>query len=93
MTTFRITAIAPTTYQLSSVRLFGSEVKSLYNGKHIFQKDFDSEEEAKSYLISRAEYYYETEEQLNEAVEGINKYGSLQLDAVNGSIEEVETEE
>lgn len=93
MTNFRITAIAPTTYQLCSVRLFGSEVKSLYNGKHIFQKDFESEEDAKAYLITRAEYYFENETEFNEAVEGINKYGSLQLDAVSGRIEEIEIED
>lgn len=96
MTTFRITAIAPTTYQLRSVRAFGSPVASLGNGSHIFQMDFDTREDAEAYLEKRADYYWEadgfTEEEREEAVSDIKKYGMLTIDAVTGRIDEVESE-
>ena len=51
----KVIAIAPTSYQLKSVRNFGSEVTSLKNGSHVFEKFFETEKEAKEYLIERAE--------------------------------------
>jgi lipase chaperone LimK len=96
MKKFKLSAEAPTTYQLQSVRAFGSPIKSNMNGSHTFEGIFDSEEKAKEYLIKRAEIYYEqngTDEELQEAINDINKYGSVRFDAVSGGIEEIEIED
>jgi len=85
----KVIAIAPTSYQLKSVRNFGSEVTSLKNGSHVFEKFFETEKKAKEYLIVRAELYFEEESKLENAIEEIEKYGSVRLDAVKGSIEDV----
>lgn len=87
--TFRITAIAPTAYQYQSCRLFGHPEK-MGNGSFVFQQDFETEEEAKKYLIERAEGYFENQNELDEAIDQINEYGSVTLDAVTGYIKEVE---
>lgn len=97
-TTIRISATAPTTYQLQSLRQFGMEVKHHGNGSHTATQDFDTEKEAKEYLIERAEIYFDgnsdnDEKDLIEALESIEKHGVLTLDAVTASIEEVEIEE
>ena len=86
----KVIAIAPTSYQLQSLRNFGLEIKHFKNGSHIFEKYFDTEEEAKEYLIERAELYFYDELKLKEAVEEIENYGSVQLDAVKGRIEDVD---
>jgi len=95
MAKFKIEAIAPTSYQYGSLRNFGLEIKSYLNGKHVAEGIFDTEKEAKAYLVERAEMYFDgnsdgDEERLAEALESIEKYGSVYLDAVCGSIEEVE---
>lgn len=82
----KVQAIAPTTYQLMSVRNFGSPVRHLANGSHIFEQEFNSEEDAKEYLIGRAELYFEEEDKLDKAIEDINLYGQVTLDAVTGHI-------
>jgi len=93
MTNFKITATAPTTYQLQSLRLFGLNVKSYANGSHVAEEFFNTIEEAKAFLIKRAEMYFESEYELNEAISDIENYGSLRMDAVCGSIEKIEEEE
>jgi hypothetical protein len=93
MKNFKITATAPTTYQLQSLRLFGLNVKSYANGSHVGEEVFTTEQEAKDFLIKRAEMYFESENELNEAISDIENYGSLRMDAVCASIEEVEEEE
>ena len=95
MKKFKVSAEAPTTYQLRSVRAFGSPIKSHMDGTHTFEQIFDSEKEAKEYLIKRAEIFHEqsTEEELQEAISDINKYGSVRFDAVSGGIEEIEIED
>jgi hypothetical protein len=88
---YKVIATAPTTYQLNSVRQFGSPITSHRDGSHVFSQSFETEEEAKEYLKRRAHLYYnDTEEELNEAMESIEKYGSLSIDAVTASIEEKE---
>lgn len=90
---FQVKATAPTTYQLQSVRLFGSPIKSNMDGSHTFTSEiFDTEQEAKDYLINRAEMYFENEDELQEAINDINKYGSLSMDAATGGVYEVEEE-
>ena len=93
MKKFKITAVAPTSYQINSLRLFGLNVKSYPNGSYVGEEIFDTEEEAKNYLKQRAEMYFEDEESLNDALKDIERYGSVYLDAVCGSIEEVEEED
>jgi len=98
MTKFKITATAPTSYQLGSLRNFGLNVKSYPTGSHVGEEVFDTEEEAKAFLTKRAEMFFDgnsdnDEERLSDALERIEKYGSVYLDAVCGSIEEFEDEE
>jgi len=90
---FQVKATAPTTYQLQSVRLFGSPIKSNMDGSDTFTSEiFDTEQEAKDYLIDSAEMYFENEDELQEAINDINKYGSLSMDAATGGVYEVEEE-
>lgn len=98
MTQFKISAVAPTVYQSQSLRAFGMEVKKSGNGSFLSEQLFDTEAEAKAYLIVRAEKYFDgnsdnDEANLNEALDRLEKYGSLRLDAVTANIEEVEIEE
>ena len=51
---YKIIAIAPTTYQLNSLRAFGITYKALGNGSYKAVEEFDSEKEAKKYLEGRA---------------------------------------
>lgn len=91
---FQVKASAPTTYQLRSVGLFGSPIVSHRDGSHTFTSEtFDTEQEAKDYLIKRAEMYFENDDKLQEAISDINQYGSLSMDAASGGIYEVEEEE
>lgn len=91
---YQVKSTVPTTYQLQSVRLFGSPIKSNMDGSHTFRSElFDTEQEAKDYLIKRAEMYFENDDELQEAISDINQYGSLSMDAASGGIYEVEEEE
>ena len=64
-------------------------IKKNGNGSFTSEQIFDSEEEAKAYLVERAELYYEeSEEQPEEHLEDIEKYGQLTIDAVTAHIEE-----
>ena len=87
---YKVTAIAPTSYQLNSVSKFGSPVIPNPDGSHTFSAEFDTEDEAKQYLMNRAERYFEDIEELENAINDIKKYGTLRIDAVAGSIEKVE---
>jgi hypothetical protein len=96
-TKIRITATAPTAYQLQSLRHFGMEVTKNGNGSTAHQ-DFDTEEEAKKYLLTRAEMYFDgnsdnDEQDLIEAFDSIEKHGVLTLDAATAGIEEIEIAE
>jgi hypothetical protein len=84
-----ITATAPTIYQLRSLREFGMPVTDQRNGSYSACQEFDSEEDAIEYLTNRAENYFETEEEIEDAIEIIEKYGQLRLDAVTAYIETI----
>jgi hypothetical protein len=89
--THRITATAPTVYQKRSLSFFNLNEKANGNGSFTGTMDFSSEEEAKEYLITRAEMYYnEYEGQVDEHIDDINNYGYLTIDAVTAKIEEIE---
>jgi hypothetical protein len=91
MMTHRIVAVAPTIYQKSSLSSFNLDERVNGNGSFTGTKDFASEEEAKEYLIKRAEMYYdEYEGQVEGHIEDIQKHGSLTLDAVTAKIVEIE---
>ena len=96
-TVIRITATAPTAYQLQSLRHFGMEVKKNGNGFTAHQ-DFGTEDEAKEYLEQRAQMYFDgnsdnDEQDLIEAFDSIEKHGVLTLDAATAGIEEIEITE
>lgn len=98
MTKYKLITHAPTTYQRQSLHHFGLPTKAYGNGAYYSSKIFDSEEEAKEYLIERAENYYDghvdnNDEKLKEAIERIKEYGSVYLDAGYGKIEEIEVDE
>lgn len=97
-TKIRISATAPTAYQFQSLRHFGMEVKRHGNGSYTAHQDFDTEDEAKKYLLSRAEMYFDgnsdnDEQNLIEAFDSIENHGVLTLDAVTGRIDEIEITE
>ena len=97
-TVIRITATAPTSYQLQSLRHFGMEIKKHLHGSYFSTQDFDTEKEAKEYLKTRAELYFDgnsdnDEVNLIDALDSIEKRGVLTLDAVTADMEEVEIEE
>lgn len=93
-TQFKIAATAPTSYQYNSLSRFGMTIKKNGNGSFSSEQVFDSEEEAKAYLVERAERYYdEFEGQVDEHLQDIEKYGMLTIDAVTARIDEVENEE
>lgn len=69
------------------------EITSNLDGSHTAKQVFDSVDEAKSYLIERAEMYFDgnsdgDEKRLVEAIERINDHGSVYLDAAYASIED-----
>ena len=84
-----ITATAPTRYQLRSLRAFGMEIQDLKNGSYFSRQVFDSEDEAIEYLTRRAELYFETEAEIEDAIKGIEKYGRFEIDAVTAYIETI----
>ena len=88
---YKIIAVAPTAYQLRSVRAFGPARQTL-SGKFIFEQNFDTEEEAKEYLNERALIYSDSEEEYKRLYAQI-ECGCLELDAVTGSIINVTEEE
>ena len=97
-TVIRITATAPTSYQLQSLRHFGMEIKKHLHGSYYSTQDFDTEKEAKEYLKTRAEMYFDgnsdnDEVNIIDALDSIEKRGVLTLDAVTADMEEVEIEE
>lgn len=89
---FTITATAPTVYQLNSLRSFKMKVTENANGSFTASQDFETERDAKDYLIKLAEdfYFEDGKEITSNHIENIKKYGSLRLDAVSASIEEKE---
>lgn len=90
MTTYRITAQVPTAYQFQSIIGFGMEVKSSLNGSYYASQDFETLEEAKQYLIDRAEMYYDCDDRLDNMLDMIENYNMLELDSCRAFIEEVE---
>lgn len=90
---FKITASAPTGYQLSSLKQFGMPVTDNGNGRLSSIMIYDTEQEAKDYLIERAKMYYdEYEGQVDPYIDDINQYGFLEIDAVSAYIFEIEDE-
>ena len=97
-TKIRISATAPTAYQLQSLRHFGMEVKKHGNGSYTAHQDFDTEKEAKEYLEQKAQMYFDgnsdnDEQDLIEAFDSIEKHGVLTLDAATARIDEIEITE
>lgn len=90
MKNFKIQAIANTHYQLSSLNSFNLDNKMTMRGNIVGEGFFDTLEEAEQYLITRAEMYYnESPNQVDEHIEQIKKYGSLEIDAVTAYIHEI----
>lgn len=89
MGNFIIKAVAPTAYQSRSLSHFNLNEKKVGNGSIIGIMEFPSEEHAKQYLMTRAEMYFETEQELFAAYGDI-EHGALTLDAVTAYIKEIE---
>lgn len=85
----KITATAPTSYQLTSLGHFGLPIKSNGDGSHYAEWEFDTLMEAKAYLKQRADMY-EDPALLCVMYEMIDRVGKLRLDAVTASIVEIE---
>jgi hypothetical protein len=87
---YKIKAVAPTTYQYTSLGWFNMPIRAVGNGSFISERLCDSEEEAKEYLTYIARNYYEFNEyKLEDALENIAAAGILQIDAVVARIEKV----
>jgi hypothetical protein len=84
-----ITATAPTIYQRPILKHFGMPISEVGNGSFTASKEFTNEEEAKDYLTSIAQNYFETDEELQNAYEDINDYNSLRIDGIRATIETV----
>lgn len=84
-----ITATAPTSYQLNSLRAFGINYKENGNGSFTATQEFNSKPEAVAFLKNRAEMYFEDSRELRDAKRDI-RLGCLTLDAVTARIERLE---
>lgn len=87
---YQVTATAQTVYQLNSLSAFGMGYTKNGNGSFSASMDFDSEEEAKDYLRSRADKYNDedscgSEERMSDMYKDI-EHGALRLDAVTAHI-------
>ena len=94
---YQIKAIAPTIYQLHSLRAFNIGSKAIGNGAYIGKIFFNTEEEAKDYLTSRADKYNDedpegSESKLADMYADISN-GALTLDAVTAYINIIDEEE
>lgn len=91
---FKIAAIAPTPYQLNSLEQFGLPITVNGIGRYMCMKLFDTEQEAKDYLIERSNLYYdEYEGQVDSHIDNINQYGILEIDSVTAYIHKMEDED
>lgn len=93
--TYSINATAPTVYQLNSLRAFGMGFEKNPNGSFYASKEFETKDEAKEYLKSRALMYNDedpcgSEDRLAEMYDSIDNFGNLTLDAASAQINEVE---
>ena len=86
---YKIKAIAPTVYQLNSLTWFGIKIQKRTVGAFISEHIFDTEEDAKKYLVVRAINYYEKGKKLEDALKDIAAAGILEIDTVVARIEEI----
>jgi len=86
---YKIKAVAPTSYQYNSLVYFGMKIKKVGNGSFVSEQYFDTEEQAKVFLVCRAENYYGDTEQINDALKDIAAAGILEIDTVVARIEEI----
>lgn len=94
---FAVKSTVPTVYQSRSIQTLMGFAEKRISGAYTASVEFDTEEEAKDFLRGRLSVLFgETdmnEDQYNEAMDYIAKYGSLSYDAATARIEEVEVEE
>ena len=95
--TVKITATAPTGYQLQSLRAFGMGVQKNASGSFSACQEFCGKEEAETYLRNRARAYNDedpcgNDQRLEDMFNDI-EHGVLTLDAVTAYIEEIEETE
>lgn len=91
---FKITATAPTSYQLTALRYFNMPITNLGNGVHRAETIFNTEDEAIQFLIGVAEKYYdEYDGQSKMYINEIVTYGFLGIDGVVAHIREIENED
>jgi len=84
---YKVISKIPTQHTLGSLRSFGLTVTAHGNGSYTGQLEFESEEEAKEHLRSRADMLAENEEEQQEMYNDIES-GYLRYDAATASIEE-----
>lgn len=80
-----IKAIAPTYYQVQSLRAFNIGVAQHGNGSFSGEILCDSMKEAREFLTNRAEMYFDTPQALRSAKQDIRR-GCLTLDTVTAYI-------
>lgn len=90
--THQIICAIPTVYQYNSLCRFNLHNEKLGNGGHIGTMKFASEEDAKDFLIDRAEKYFDDDALgLQDALQDIENCGMLTIDAATARIQEIET--
>lgn len=84
---YKIFAIAPTSYQLKSLRATHLEIEDLPDGSFYGELFFNSKEECLDFMRERAYHYAFDENELISMLDEINNYNQLTIDAVTMQIE------
>jgi hypothetical protein len=87
----QIVAVAPTTYQINSIRALSGirGFESQPDGSFEFKAIFSSKSDAIKYLKNRAYTLFQDQLEYREAIAEINNYGMLTYDAVTARIEKI----
>ncbi len=91
---YKVVCNIPTAYQYTSLCKMNLNNRKRGNGSYVGEMEFIDEEEAKNFLIDRAEKYYDDDEiKLAEAISDIENYGMLHIDAATARIEKIDIDE
>lgn len=87
----QLTAAAPTSYQLQSLRGLAGSLPTTQNPDGSFSLSFvfDTREEAKQHLKERAFRLFDDRTEYREAIAEINRYSMLTYDCLTACIERI----
>ena len=90
MTKVKITASIPTSHTMNALSMFGLHNTTHMDGSISGELEFNSIDEAKAHLKSRAEMHLDSESELNDAFNEIDNHNYLRLSDVTADIEDVQ---